>query len=411
MYDMPLLKTPGEMISEAREAQGLTLAQLSERTKIPPKVLASLELDEYHKISGPLYIKSFLRTCAMDLGLEPEVVLGLYQKISGEKKPGAPGEETVWGEDEVKVSRIGLPWLQIVMVVGVAAVLIGLVLFAMRGCGHDGDPAMETAAPEKVPATISTGVDREIETLIPPETKEALLERAAVDSASENRTSTQDLVVAAPDTLALGWILNPEIPEGAKAHPAASPPDKGSSQANTTSAAVPEKSVERARENPPVKPSVVQTEKVEASAQTQPSADKPVVITGPAPESKVKTLVPAPAGWENSSWPLVLSIVCRSPQKIQVKRDGDRTFSDVRWPADGQEAGPVPDAGFEAGRAYRQDGRLVVFWGAEDHFSLILARPSAASVAVNGRPHDLGRLKPGQELVLDAHAADPEADR
>ncbi len=68
MNDKPLLKTPGEMISEAREAQDLSIALLSERTKIPPKVLSALELDEYHKISGPLYIKSFLRTCATDLG-------------------------------------------------------------------------------------------------------------------------------------------------------------------------------------------------------------------------------------------------------------------------------------------------------------------------------------------------------
>ena len=95
MSDHSLPKTPGELISEAREAQDLTIAQLSERTKIPPPVLASLELDEFHKISGPLYIKSFLRTCALDLGLDPQTVLNQYNKFSGEMKTGPVGEEMV----------------------------------------------------------------------------------------------------------------------------------------------------------------------------------------------------------------------------------------------------------------------------------------------------------------------------
>ena len=156
MNDTPVLKTPGEMIAEARESRELTIAQLSERTKIPPNVLTALEMDEYHKISGPLYIKSFLRTCAVDLGLDPDDVLGLYNKISGEQGAGSRGAETVWGEEEVQVSRIGLPWFRITLAVGVAAVVVGLSLFALRGCGGDGqdqagqdDPVVHRLAPEE----------------------------------------------------------------------------------------------------------------------------------------------------------------------------------------------------------------------------------------------------------------------
>ncbi len=113
----------------------------------------------------------------------------------------------------------------------------------------------------------------------------------------------------------------------------------------------------------------------------------------------------------DSAWPLVLRIVCDSPREILVKRDGEGTFQQAQWPAD-QVTGPaVPEAGFEAGRAYRQNGQLLVFWGAEDHFSLKLARVRGVEVSINGRVRDISRLRPGQEIILDAHAADSSERR
>jgi cytoskeletal protein RodZ len=134
MSDQPLLKTAGELLGEARVAQGLSLEVLSERTKISVKVLSALEMDEYHKISGPLYIKSFLRTCATDLGLDADHVLDLYTRFGGERG-GSPNGDMVWEDEEVQVSRVGLPWPRILMAGGLAVILIGVVLFAVRGCG------------------------------------------------------------------------------------------------------------------------------------------------------------------------------------------------------------------------------------------------------------------------------------
>jgi hypothetical protein len=110
-----------------------------------------------------------------------------------------------------------------------------------------------------------------------------------------------------------------------------------------------------------------------------------------------------------SNWPLVLRIVCDRPQDVLVKCDGEAAFQLARWPAAGDDGPAQPAAGFEPGRAYAHDGRWVVFWGAEDHFSLKLGRVRGVDVFVNGRRRDVSRLRPGQEIILDDHAA--AADR
>lgn len=331
MSDNPLLKTPGEMINEAREAQDLTIAQLSELTKIPPPVLMSLELDEYHKISGPLYIKSFLRTCAVALGLDPQVVLSLYNKISGEREAGPVGSEMVWEEEEVTVSKIGLPWLQIIMAAGIVAIVVGLGLFALRGCGN-GESVQQEVAPETA------------------------------------------------DTLALGWMLSPET----------APEQEDTSDETEL---VPEDPVQDVTVNVPPPVVVTTPEKIEPEE---------IPAEEIQPEEPQQAM---PVATEmDSTWPLVLSISCNVPQEILVKRDGDRVFSGVRWPAELKDAPSVPPAGFDSGLAYRQGDHLVIFWGAEDHFSLKLDRVRGVTVSINGRDWDVGRLKPGQELVLDAHS-------
>lgn len=378
MNDKPLLKTPGEMLSEAREARELSLAQLSERTKIPPPVLAALEMDEYHKISGPLYIKSFLRTCAVDLGLDPEEVLGLYKKISGENQAGPGGADTVWKEQDVQVSRIGLPWIRIALVAGLGAILIGFGLFSLRGCGDD-EPVEEQSAAVAAPETLAVEV-------------------APV------------VVEALPDSLAPDGLI---IPSWAQAQ------IQGDTQADAGgSENIEEKVDEVVVEQTPVPASVdpepVEADTVEEIPATEPDEAATDLPVGSASESEVPAEVIIESSVMpriDSSWPLVLRIVCDGPGDIQVKRDGDREFAAVIWPAENESAPEVPEAGFQAGRAYGQAGKLVVFWGADDHFSLKIGRVRGIEVAINGRVRDISKLRPGQEIILDAHSAGSSSQR
>jgi hypothetical protein len=161
---------------------------------------------------------------------------------------------------------------------------------------------------------------------------------------------------------------------------------------------VPQDPVQDVTVNDP--PPVIVTTPEKMEPEDLPSEEIPAEITQPEEPRQVLPVVAE----MDSSWPLVLGISCTAAQEILVKRDGDRVFSGVRWPAENKDAPELPATGFESGLAYRQGDRLVVFWGAEDHFILKLARVRGVTVSINGRDWDVGRLKPGQELVLDAHS-------
>jgi transcriptional regulator with XRE-family HTH domain len=428
MNDSPLLKTPGEMISEAREAKELTLAQLSERTKIPPAVLASLELDEYHKISGPLYIKSFLRTCAVDLGLDPMIVLSLYNQISGENKSRPVGSEMVWEEEEVKVSRVGLPWLRIILVAGVVAVLIGIGLFTLRGCGKgeraQGDgphPAVGQTEPEEAEVLVvesdpEAGGGSRFESLMSTSTEEELRQRSvAAEEAARDPYDGPVFPSFVLDSLALFWRLSSDAPV---------PVDEPFVETEPVEEAAPAQDDEAAIGDPVQDEEEAQTQvgnNQESTSQESTSQEStteetpvevveeapPVAVTKPAAIEPEEVKIEGPrladpaVARMDSSWPLVLSISCDAPQRILVKRDGDREFSEVRWPQEPEGAPDLPDAGFEAGRAYRQGDRLVVFWGADDHFSVMLARVRGVEVSLNGIPWIPDELKQGKEFILD----------
>jgi cytoskeleton protein RodZ len=137
MSSVDVPNTPGSMIETARKQRGLSREDLAERTKIPPAMLAALEADEYHRLSGPLYARSFLRACAKELGLEVADVFAAYERHGGEpqRQPGAAAITP----DPVRIRRVGLPWGR--LAVGGALLAVAVVV-AIRYAGPgDGDTA------------------------------------------------------------------------------------------------------------------------------------------------------------------------------------------------------------------------------------------------------------------------------
>lgn len=137
--------TPGAMIAAARKKQGLTLEALAERTKIPAAMLSALEADEYHRLSGPLYARSFLRSCATELGLDAADVFAAYEKHGGEpsRAPGAVPPPP----DPVRIRRVGLPWGRLAAA-GLLLVAGGFVV--LRFTGRDAADTHVTGAGQEV---------------------------------------------------------------------------------------------------------------------------------------------------------------------------------------------------------------------------------------------------------------------
>lgn len=134
----PESRSPGEAIAAARRQRGLSSEDLAERTKIPVAMLAALEADQYHRLSGPLYARSFLRTCARELGLDAQEVLDLYARHSGETV--RPAGEPVRAPEAVRIRRVGLPWGRLAMAAAAVAGIGALAVVLMRP--EPGDPVV-----------------------------------------------------------------------------------------------------------------------------------------------------------------------------------------------------------------------------------------------------------------------------
>ncbi len=127
--------TPGEVLLAAREKAALSLEQVAESTRIAPNMLRAIELDEYHKISGDLYVKSFLRSYAQAVALDPEELIELYQAHTGEPNAeGAGAPLGGWDEQDVKITKVGLPWGWFALI---AVVIIGAGFMVYRWTGDE----------------------------------------------------------------------------------------------------------------------------------------------------------------------------------------------------------------------------------------------------------------------------------
>lgn len=70
----------GSYLKNAREALGLTLEQLQEMTKIQKSFITAIEKGEFQKLPSPFYVRTYLRSYANCVKVEPHHILRQYRK-------------------------------------------------------------------------------------------------------------------------------------------------------------------------------------------------------------------------------------------------------------------------------------------------------------------------------------------
>ena len=191
--DLRDYRSLGEILREAREKKGWTLEFLSERTRIAPRMIRSLEHDDLEQISSPVYARGFIRNLARELQLDPEWLLGKVD-LGGDgtsavpesvKRPSAgvappstpkvaptapaPSERgPVWQVESVRVRRVEatperrIPWRPILILVGLAVVVAAIVwsLPLLRGGEEPGGTEVGRVGPSDLPtSTLGREVD------------------------------------------------------------------------------------------------------------------------------------------------------------------------------------------------------------------------------------------------------------
>ena len=73
----------GEELRRRREELGLTLAQISETTRIGTRFLKAIESDDFAVLPEGIYTRSFIRSYAKQVRMDEELALQLYQEQTG----------------------------------------------------------------------------------------------------------------------------------------------------------------------------------------------------------------------------------------------------------------------------------------------------------------------------------------
>jgi cytoskeletal protein RodZ len=70
----------GTLLKEARSRKAISLEEVHSRIKIHPRVLQLLEDDKFDKLPSPLFVKSFLKSYAEFLEVNPDEIVRTYER-------------------------------------------------------------------------------------------------------------------------------------------------------------------------------------------------------------------------------------------------------------------------------------------------------------------------------------------
>lgn len=129
----------GAALREAREAQGRTLEDAALGLRARTTQLRALEEENFGAFGGDVYAKGFLKSYAVELGLDPQPLLDTYRREVGHDDVHATS--LVGGVSTPTKQRVAPPawiaWVLVVVVVFSGVFVVGL----LDGGGRTPDPA------------------------------------------------------------------------------------------------------------------------------------------------------------------------------------------------------------------------------------------------------------------------------
>ena len=143
----------GETLREARMRQGFDIVDVEERTKIRAKYLRALENEEWGALPGPTFVKTFLRTYAEMVGVDPHLLVEEY-RLSHEAQteerdlqtlPGPPPAGRRELRRERRQRRVPGPPARGIVLGALALALVAFLVVLGLLNGGDDDPGSENA--------------------------------------------------------------------------------------------------------------------------------------------------------------------------------------------------------------------------------------------------------------------------
>jgi cytoskeleton protein RodZ len=81
-------QSAGALLKTERERLGLSLEQITEKTRMRTQILEAIEHEAWDSLPPPVFVRGFLRSYAKVLGISQELVVGLYARHMPSESPG-----------------------------------------------------------------------------------------------------------------------------------------------------------------------------------------------------------------------------------------------------------------------------------------------------------------------------------
>ena len=215
--------TIGQTIAAARHVQGLSVEDLSDKTRIRPALLTSIEADDFAACGGDTYARGHIRSIATALGLDGAVLLdqfgaqgGVPARVASAVEPieqptrimesanRADGLRQLAGSLGKQDTRGGGVWLVVAAVLGIALLGAGLFyFFSQRSSSATNvvpsvSPSM-SASPTPTPTPSMSPTTSASPSEVPSSTPSTTA--AVTDSATPDPSSASPVIVGAGTTV------------------------------------------------------------------------------------------------------------------------------------------------------------------------------------------------------------------
>ncbi|MDF7683695.1 helix-turn-helix domain-containing protein [Lactobacillus sp. ESL0679] len=137
----------GDKLRSAREAKGLSIADIEKATKIQGRYLTAIEQNDFDKLPGDFYVRAFIRQYAQIVGLDGKQLLSEYHQEVPAAQPDEYVEDSIDNKSEEvrkttsnkkKLWKNYLP--RIIVGLGVIGViLVCYVVYAHFSASHNQD--------------------------------------------------------------------------------------------------------------------------------------------------------------------------------------------------------------------------------------------------------------------------------
>lgn len=166
---------PGKRLSDARDAKGLSVADVAQALHMSKAYVTALESDDYERLPEAAFVKGYLRNYARLVGLPGDDIANMFAQVMAEEIPAATPEYA----DQPSAQFAPQSWL---LYAGIGAVALVIVLwFAFSPDAVDVSAQSMDVNDEQVAAAVG-----ELEG------SEALLGGGAVDDAEQEELSATE---------------------------------------------------------------------------------------------------------------------------------------------------------------------------------------------------------------------------